>query len=105
MVCMCSRCHMVPPRPNQRYCLDCHAASVREFRHRTPLTAEQKFKDNARSYAGVYKRRGKLTIEPCENCGSSDSEMHHEDYTKPIDIHWLCRSCHLALHNQINLEK
>lgn len=51
-----------------------------------------------RSYANVYKRRGKLTQEPCSECGSPDSQMHHHDYTKPLEVEWLCRKCHLKRH-------
>jgi hypothetical protein len=46
----------------------------------------------------VYQRRGKLIPKPCENCGSVDSQKHHEDYRKPLVVKWLCRACHLALH-------
>lgn len=73
---------------------------MRGWRKINKLTPEQREKDNARSYAGVYKRRGKLIQKPCEKCNSQDSEMHHEDYSKPLEIIWLCRSCHLKLHKQ-----
>lgn len=70
----------------------------REWRKIHPLTPEQRRRDNARSYAGIYKRRGLIVQESCAHCGSADSEMHHEDYKRPIDVTWLCRSCHLAHH-------
>lgn len=82
------------------YCNDCHAAYMRGWRPEHPLTAEQKVKDNARAYANVYQKRGKLIPQPCEQCGSSESEKHHEDYSKPLDVRWLCRQCHLALHRE-----
>lgn len=62
-----------------------------------PLTAAQRIKDNCRSYAGTYLRRGKLTREPCEACGET-AEMHHEDYAQPLLVRWLCRVHHLAEH-------
>lgn len=71
---------------------------MREWRKTHPLTPEQRFKDIARSYAGVYKRvYKKLVPQPCA-CGSTDVEMHHADYTKPLQVQWMCRRCHLKLH-------
>jgi hypothetical protein len=52
----------------------------------------------ARSIAGVYKRRGKIRQQPCKACGSPDSQMHHHDYTKPLDVEWLCFKCHRERH-------
>lgn len=52
---------------------------------------------NARSYAKVYLRRGKLKQEPCKVCGQK-AEKHHPDYSKPLEVEWLCRRHHLALH-------
>lgn len=89
-----------PRREGQRDCRECHARSMREFRERTPLNEEQRAKMNCRSYANTYKRRGKLIQEPCP-CGSPDSQMHHHDYTKPLEVEWLCRKCHLARHREL----
>jgi len=57
-----------------------------------------KSRANARSYANAYLRRGWLKKEPCGNCGNPESQMHHEDYSKPLDVRWLCRPCHMAEH-------
>lgn len=75
---------------------------MREWRKTHPMSAEQRFKDNARSLAAAYKKRGVLKPEPCEVCGSLDVEMHHEDYSKPLEVHWLCREHHLAHHHEID---
>ena len=55
-------------------------------------------KHNARSYARVYLARGKLVKRPCENCGNEQVEMHHADHSKPLEVTWLCRKCHLLVH-------
>ena len=39
-----------------------------------------------------YKR---LKREPCEVCSSIPSEAHHDDYNKPLNVRWLCRSHHM----------
>lgn len=59
-------------------------------------------KDNARSYLGVYVRRGRVKRGPCEICGST-AEAHHEDYGKPLDVRWLCRVHHLEYHRGTQL--
>lgn len=79
-------------------CGDCHAAYMREWRKTHPLSPEQHRRDSARSYAGVYLKRGKLKREPCQECGAR-AEMHHEDYDRPLEVTWLCRECRLALHH------
>lgn len=73
---------------------------MRDWRKGRPLTSEQRLKDNCRSYAGVYLRRGHLIPEPCAHCGEDLVEMHHPDYSKPLEVIWLCRPCHLALHRE-----
>ena len=73
---------------------------MRSWRQGRILTALEWKKDNARSYAGVYLRRGLLSREPCEVCGE-EAEMHHDDYDKPLEVRWLCRVHHLAHHSNI----
>ena len=88
-------------RDGQRNCLQCHAMKVREWRARNAPTSEQRRKSNARSYAGVYKRRGQIPRVPCEWCGSAESQMHHDDYDQPLRVRWFCRPCHLELHKVV----
>ena len=87
------------------YCRACHAKYMREYRPRhSALSDEQRAKANCRSYANVYLSRGSISKQPCVTCGSPESQMHHDDYSKPLDITWLCRPCHLALHNEYSLK-
>lgn len=71
---------------------------MRAWRADHPLNPEQRFKMNSRCYANTYQRRGKLNPEPCEACGDPNSQKHHDDYSKPLQVRWLCRPCHLELH-------
>lgn len=38
----------------------------------------------------------------CEDCGEEVEKRklhgHHEDYSKPLDVEWLCVNCHVARH-------
>ena len=47
-------------------------------------------------------RDGRLKRMPCEVCGSEKSEAHHDDYSKPLDVRWLCRIHHLEHHGKVS---
>ena len=38
--------------------------------------------------------------ELCEDCGDKAFAMHHEDYSKPLDVVWLCTGCHGKRHRK-----
>ena len=85
------------------YCAACHAKYMREHRPKhSELAPDARRKANARATANVYQRRGKLAPAPCERCGSGDVQKHHEDYTKPLEVRWLCRECHHSLHRDVS---
>jgi hypothetical protein len=51
---------------------------------------------NARTKVAWALRTGRL-VRPgaCSACQTASKvEAHHDDYSKPLDIRWLCRSCH-----------
>lgn len=52
------------------------------------------FKQKSRSIFATAKRRGDIVPKPCEVCGNANSEGHHTDYSKPLDVVWLCRQHH-----------
>ena len=39
-------------------------------------------------------RDGKIVRKPCEVCGAEKVEAHHEDYSKPLEVVWLCKPHH-----------
>ena len=47
-------------------------------------------------------KRGKLTRTPCHVCGEEKVEGHHPDYSRPLDVVWLCKKHHLELHNSLS---
>ncbi len=47
--------------------------------------------------------RGGRLIPPvhCSICGDENTLFaHHDDYSKPLEIRWLCRRCHTDWHNE-----
>lgn len=45
-------------------------------------------------------RRGELSRGPCEVCGCLKRvEGHHDDYSRPLNVRWLCKRHHIAAHN------
>jgi hypothetical protein len=43
-------------------------------------------------------RRGELVRQPCEVCGNPRSHAHHDDYSKPLEVRWLCAGHHKRWH-------
>lgn len=42
--------------------------------------------------------RGDLQKQNCSVCGDPNSEAHHDDYTKPLDVVWFCLMHHQYRH-------
>ena len=47
-------------------------------------------------------RLGKITKPTaCEACGETKPlHGHHDDYSKPLDVRWVCNSCHVEIHRR-----
>lgn len=43
-------------------------------------------------------RDGKINRQPCEICRNEKSHAHHDDYSKPLDVMWLCPQHHKDRH-------
>lgn len=52
--------------------------------------------NNAIKYGRIQKPRS------CSNCNVECSPHgHHDDYSKPLDVRWLCAKCHTDFHNVV----
>lgn len=70
--------------------------SVRRYRNNHPLRYKA---TNAVSSALRAKRI--LRPNTCENCKiECKPQGHHDDYLKPLDVRWLCITCHSEFHKQ-----
>jgi hypothetical protein len=88
-------------RPGGTECYPCHAYYMREWRRVHDPTPEQRRKINARRIASHYQERGKLIKQPCAVCGDPNSQKHHPDYSKPLEVIWLCPDHHHELHRKL----
>lgn len=99
----CCKCEkeLEPTRKGkQAYCKACHAAHMRLTRpkHRDLKPLAHK-KANVRAITHYYVKKGKIQKENCKICNSPNSQTHHPNYDKPLEVIWLCRDCHLNLHS------
>ena len=60
--------------------------------------AKNRHKHYARNYVACALFFGDLVRKPCEICGDKNTQAHHDDYSKPLDVRWLCRSHHMMFH-------
>lgn len=59
-------------------------------------------KDNARGAVHRAVLRGRIQPESCLFCGCLDTQAHHHDYSKPLDVTWLCARHHGLVHRQVD---
>ena len=43
-------------------------------------------------------KNGRIKRYPCVICNDSKTDGHHWDYSRPLDVYWLCRRHHVAVH-------
>lgn len=46
-------------------------------------------------HLAVGRKKNGLVRLPCSKCGNPKSEAHHPDYSKPLEVIWLCRAHHV----------
>lgn len=100
-------------------CKECERLYRREKRLKNPehyrqrdKKYNQKHREKRREYSRKYNKENRLKIiahrmvkeaikagllipQPCEKCKSINKiEAHHDDYSKPLKVRWLCRTHH-----------
>ena len=69
--------------------------TIKAWRKRNPEKAR------AHGFVARALRNGSLTREVCEACGSANTHAHHADYSKPLEVRWLCPQHHMIQHRKI----
>ena len=99
----CKACTRYDVRKNREAKRDYYNAYDRE-RSKKPerikaIVASREPHKAAASLAVRYAVKvGKVKKLSCEVCGNPKSEAHHPDYSKPLDVMWLCRKHHADIH-------
>lgn len=100
-------------------CKLCHRQSTAARRDSklTEIRAQERARTKRRTAMGLVKPRvrdlekerahwtiksavrcGKLKRGQCEVCGSPEAHGHHDDYSKRLDVRWLCSAHHRQHH-------
>lgn len=85
-------------RDSRKY-KDLHIAQVQRNRAKFPE------RERSRALLKEAVRLGKIQKSPiCFECGENKRiQAHHEDYSKPFDVEWLCSRCHTDKHKNFSL--
>jgi hypothetical protein len=67
------------------------------------LIYRERFPEKGKAHRLIHNAimSGDIFRQPCEVCGKSKAEAHHDDYSKPLDVRWLCKKHHARLHSNI----
>jgi hypothetical protein len=107
-------CRGTETRPTRYSCRGCNTERLKKYRS-TP-------RGKARVYAAVYrsiekhqdKQNARATLRSavksgivqkpkhCERCTVKKIDGHHDDYFKPLEVRWLCRSHHADVHRELD---
>lgn len=55
-------------------------------------------KRRAHGLLWYHLSKGHIQRQPCVDCGTAKSQAHHHDYSKALDVTWLCAACHGRRH-------
>lgn len=78
---------------------------LRKKRNEDVYRSQRKYPEKraARVFLNSYIKIGKI-VRPseCEKClRKCKVEGHHEDYSKPLEVKWVCKRCHSDIHFKI----
>lgn len=62
----------------------------------------ERYPERTKAQGALYYaiKRGRVAKPDCceqcnKRCKSHELDAHHHDYSKPLDVIWLCRQCHV----------
>ena len=92
-----------------KMCNECNTARLKKYRQTTSKmaivykatsgwTKRNKDKTRAHQMLNYHMRKAHIPKLPCKICGDINAIAHHHDYSKPLDVVWLCRKHHAEEH-------
>ncbi len=84
------RALMPKPTPEENLKRNSLKSALRIFRKKATTKVSNAIRDK------------RLHRRPCAKCGNLSVEAHHEDYSKPLEVVWLCKKHHMERHVEIN---
>jgi len=75
-----------------------HPEYGRLYKRKTKIQNPEKY--FARQAVSTALRNGSLKRQPCVICANDKSQAHHEDYSKPLIVTWLCSKHHSQKHRR-----
>lgn len=108
--------HTSNSRTKHHICRDCHTVRMKKYR-RTDSGAEKTRKANKESTKRNFiKQQARMKVknairygkiirpERCSMCNTDTMvEGHHNDYSKELEVTWVCRKCHADIHKKIDM--
>jgi hypothetical protein len=102
----CKECNKLDVRRNRNDRLDYYQTYDRKRGNRQTNEYRKQYREKypekvkAASMVSNAVRDGRMTKPThCQGCGGEGKiHGHHNDYSKPLDVFWLCVSCHKTVH-------
>lgn len=102
---LCKSCHLEYLRERRKKNPEKDRERKRRYYHKNKQRIKEMLDKNidkiqAKRLARTAMEKGIITKKPCEKCGSHETLKHHDDYSKPIQVRWLCALCHARWHKK-----
>ena len=112
----CKKCHCLGAQRtrdpnkhrdnNKKWMRESRYASRKEVQERARIRSRAlsgSLKVKARNLANLAIQKGTLKRpDCCSRCGFMGViQAHHKDYTRPLDVEWLCIDCHSIRHRRV----